>query len=271
MKLYILLFSYLLIIALSNEVGEFGVFDYKSLIFPLSHNPWWFMRIYFLLALSAALLLEPLLKTLNKKEWIKLTMAFIVVDVYLGYLCKMETVHYGGYNLIHFITIYLIGGLLRNVKIEKYTSVFIKEIHAIHFLVLFILVALLKMLVHILLSQGDITDRFMDYNNPFNIVLSVCVFFGIMNINIKNTKIQFVSSSVVGVYLISEHPLIKKQLMILFDKIIGVLACNFILEVLFTLLFIMGLFMVAIYIDKLRLLFIDYINKSFAWGLRQIK
>lgn len=267
-RLYTLLFSYLLIVFLINLCGNFGQFDYWSLLLPISHNPWWFMRIYFLLVLVAPLMIEPLLIHLSSKSLYALIGTFLIVDIYFGFIWQEGSVHYGGYSLIHFITIYLIGGLLRRKK-----SVFTlfwdgseKSLTASICFWLFAMTLFLKTICHYILKTCEIEDRFMDYNNPFNIIAAVTLFLGILQLKpIKSKSVLFVSSSVIGVYLLSEHPILRLELMRLFDEIVGLLSGNCLLEIPFVFLFIVALFFVAILIDKMRLYLIDKIKTCLSY------
>ena len=259
-KLVVLLLSYLVLIALCAYFFGWGGFDYRSLIQPVSHNPWWFMRVYFLLALISPLLLEPLLKSFSEKESLMVVLAFLFVDVYLGYYCRMETVHYDGYNLIHFITIYLTGAHLRFFNLKKLTYRGLRVSSPLYIGIAFMVVMCFKLVANLILTHLHVKDYFMDYNNPFNILLAVVAFLFFLNLELKNKKILFVSSSVVGVYLLSEHPVIKQKLFSMFNNLIGFAGGNFLLELLLMFSFIFLLFFVSLLIDKIRMTIVSMVG-----------
>lgn len=268
-KVWKLVFSYLALVALLNLVFHWGSFDYSTLVFSLSHNPWWFMRIYFLLVLVAPVALEPLLNRIEKKERTALLWVFLIIDVYLGYYCRMSTVHFDGYNLIHFVTIYIIGSSLRNFSLR---DIYFRGIrlHAWHFFALFAAVMLLKLMVHYVLVLLSVKDYFMDYNNPFNILLAIAAFVGFLNLNIRSPKVLFVSTSVIGVYLLPEHPLVSDWLKGLFCDLIGQCHAALPLEMGVMLLFFLAVFIVSIMIDKIRAYIVGLIQQPISRAINRI-
>lgn len=249
-KLWVLLFSYLLLITIVDGFrGEES--DLWSLFLPLSHNPWWFMRIYCLLSIVAPVM-DVLLRNIDEPTWRKLLIVCLIVDLYAGFICQMQTVDYDGYNLIHFITIYLTGRYLsrfdiKQLSIGKYT------LSKNHFLVCFFVIVIIKLGVHFILKYVGVEDRYMDYNNPFNYILSVCAFLYLLNLDVRQKGILFLSTSAVSVYLITCHPSIETFLMEKYDELLILFEGRIALEILFTLLFVSGLFIGCVIIDKVRL------------------
>lgn len=270
LKTWKLVFSYMVLIALMNLVFSWGTFDYSSLLFSLSRNPWWFMHIYVLLALLAPTLLEPLLSTIKQSDLSKLVVILLLIDVYFGFICHMETVHNGGYDLIHFVTVYIIGEYLRTLDV-KHLVIKGHQLKARHFILAFSIVMVLKLVWHFAVKFLGYSDWFVDYNHPFNIALAVCAFLYFLNLNITNTKIQYVSSSVISVYLLQEHPLIRAWLMKEFDVLVS--YCHNILpmELLLVPLFVVAIFIPAILIDKIRLKLVHGAEGMIAVSCRNIK
>ena len=269
-KTWKLIFSYLLLIALMNLVFSWGGFDYSCLLLPLSRNPWWFMHIYVLLALLAPTMLEPLLATVNHHQLSVLACVLIVIDVYFGFFCHMETVHYSGFNLIHFITIYIIGSCLRTLDV-RHLSLKGHTLKAHHFLLMFALGMVLKVLYHFGTEGLGLNDMCNDYNHPFNIALAVCLFLSCINMNVRDTRILFVSNSVIGVYLLHEHPLIREWLIKEFDILAGLCKSNIPMELLLVLSYASAIFITAILIDKVRLQLLKSVECGIAWGLDKVK
>ena len=228
------------------------------------------MHIYLLLALLAPTLLEPFLSMVDKRGLLSLIGALLLIDVYFGFMCHMETVHNGGYDLIHFITIYIIGSFIRTFDV-KCLSIFGYKLEAKHFFLLFVSVMILKVLWHFLVKCLGFSDWFVDYNHPFNIALAVCAFLWFLNLNVKNTKIQYISTSVIGVYLLQEHPLIKTWLMKEFDIYVGYCNGSLFMELLLVPLFVIAIFIPAILIDKVRLTSVHCIENGFVWSRKNLK
>lgn len=265
LKTWKLIFSYLLLIAFLNFFFSWGDFDYSLLLFPLSQNPWWFMRIYVFLALLSPVLLEPFISNIKKHKLLILIAVFLLIDVYFGFMCHVETLNNGGYDLIHFVTIYLLGSYLRTWNVKD-LSIKGYKLKTYHYIIIFVVVMILKIVCHFVVKCLGFIDRFVDYNNPFNILLAMCAFLCFLSLNMKNTKIQFVSSSVIGVYLLQEFPLIKTWLMKEFDNLVG--YCNNILflELLLIPFFVITIFISAILIDKIRLKLVHWIENMLAFN-----
>lgn len=250
-KTWKLLVSYLILIAFLNYVFRLGTFNYFSIIFPVSQSPWWFMQIYMILVLIAPVCLEPVLKQCELNSTINLAGLFIFIDVYLGHFCRIKFIDTGGYDLIHFITIYILGACLRKVDIQ---SICIRRcrLGAKHFFIIMVILMALKVLNFYIISAVGYKDLYDEYNHPFNILLAICFFCLFANLKITSCKILNISSSVIGVYLLQEHPLIKEYLIYLFDFLLK--YCNNILsiEILFVFSFVFVLMAIAILIDKTR-------------------
>lgn len=264
-KIWKLVFSYLLLIALMNLTLSLGSFDYTSLLFAISRNPWWFMHIYALLALLAPTMLEPLSATIKQHDLSVLVCVLLIIDVYFGFFCHIKTVHFGGYNLIHFVTIYMIGAYLRTLKVR---NIALKGymLKANHFLFIFVLGMALKVLYHFGIERLGMNDACDEYNHPFNIALAVVAFLWFLNLDITSTKIQFVSNSVIGVYLLQEHPLIKTWLIKEFNTLVGLCNGRLALELLLVPLFVVAIFVPAILIDKVRTSLVNWVEESIVWS-----
>lgn len=89
-----------------------GTYDIKEVIFPISHSPWWFMTVYFLLVLVAPFL-EKMLSVLTDKEWLLWVGTLLLLDVYFGHYQHLKPVYLMGFELMNMLTVYSVGALLR--------------------------------------------------------------------------------------------------------------------------------------------------------------
>lgn len=260
LKIWKLLFSYLVLIASINVIASLGTFDYSSILLPLSRCPWWFMQIYILLAMIASVFLEPYLKQCSIRDTLKLVGILIIIDVYFGHICHLRTINNGGYDLLHFITIYMIGAFLRKVDIKSICIGKFK-LNAKYWLIVFLVLMMLKVLNYIVINKIGFKDYYDEYNHPFNIVISVSFFCLIMSMKFTNIKLISISSSVIGVYLLQEHPLIKEKLIQFFDFFLK--YCNGVLglEILFIIFFVVSIFFIAIIIDKIRIFIFNNVER----------
>lgn len=250
-KLWKLIVSWLAVIALLNVAMRWGEFDYSTLLFSLTGNPWWFMRVYLVMALIAPVLIEPALERLDRRGRNVLLAVFLIIDVYIGHFRGMETISYAGYNPIHFVTIYIVGSWLRRFDLRN-ISWHGRRLRARHYFAMFAAAMVLKTIVHFSLEAIGIDDRSWDYDAAFNILLAVIMFTAFVNLDIQRRWVLWVSSSVVGVYLFHEHPLVSQWLKGIFDRLTAACGGNFAMELAMIAAFIAALFVAGIVIDKLR-------------------
>ena len=89
-----------------------GTFNIKEIIFPISHSPWWFITVYFLLVLVAPFL-EKMLSVLTDKEWLLWVGTLLLLNVYFGHYQHLKFVYLMGFDLMNMLTVYSVGALLR--------------------------------------------------------------------------------------------------------------------------------------------------------------
>lgn len=97
------------------ELATGNPLDWREIFLPVSHNPWWFMRCYFMLVMIAPFL-EVLffhLETSKKKVFLA---TMLLLDVYFGFIQRAGVIYIDGYDLITMITVYTIGANLRTLQ-----------------------------------------------------------------------------------------------------------------------------------------------------------
>lgn len=116
--------------------------------------------------------------------------------------------------------------------------------------------------------------RLLGYNNPLIIIASVFFFYIFKNIKLKNSKlINAIAKSTLGIYMIHEHPLVRKWMYdylkiaeSLVDKnLISILLYNTVFIFVVSFMFDKGKNLVFYYISKLSVLksFIDKFNNNY--------
>lgn len=254
-KNYCVLFSSLLTICIIAFLTGQKYDFVKELILPLTHNPWWYMRIY-----AAACLILPISEKLLSTQPLyilrNLVFGLLTIDIWFSFYCQIDSMHNGGYDLLHFLTIYFIGSYLKRTDLKcilkKRFHLGFKELFLI-----FCLTMLLKLAYYSLLSHIGIKDWFMDYNQPFNIALSIVAFLAIINIKIKSKLLLFFSTSMVGVYLLHTHPVCETLIRLTLQKMLSIFGGNATAIIGIPLLTI-GIILICVLIDKLRV-------KAFGW------
>lgn len=246
-KLYVLLLSVQIVVfllAVSCHVAPPSLtWPIKSFVFPLTHNDWWFMKVYAMLCIIAPGI-EKLVSASPRRTLVIFTISLLVIDIYFNYVWRVLDT--GGYDIIHFVAIYSVGMCLRLVPgLLQYRK---------HKLPLYILcLFVVKVFIHLLLKSLHLEDHYMDYNNPFNIAIAILIFVYMINLKISSKRILIVSSSVVSVYLFSEHPIIRQWIISQFEQGLAALKPDIVGECLFVLATLIIIFVIGILLDKLRL------------------
>ena len=228
-------------------------YSWQAYVFPLTHNDWWFMRIYIMLCVIAPAI-EHFINYSRTQDVYVITIALLCLDIYFGFIHRVPTINDDGYNLLHFLTIYLTGCLLRNNL-----SIVCKKQKLLVFAI--VSLAFLKAVWHLVLSYFNIDDHYTDYNNPFNIIFSILIFGFMMNLKCHAKWITIISSSVISVYLISEAPPIKTWLVQMCTDSIANID-SFSQELFFIGFLWIAIFIISIIIDKIRILIFSPIIQS---------
>ena len=240
-----------------------GVFLGKSVdvwqvVFPISHGPWWFMQVYFLIVLVAPFM-EKMFSTLSRKDWLAWIITVSAINIYFGHIHHVGTVFSHGFNLINMINVYSIGALIRFLKSRNYDA------KCVWFGIFFLgggkqqCIFLLA-----LMAIGYFAGRFTyvngfelnvwEYCSPIVIMISVVVFSMFQRLGIKTNKIiSYFSSSAIGVYLITEYPPVRELLKQSFGLLYSLLCPNVYMGLLFIFAYAIALFIICTLIDKARL------------------
>lgn len=191
-------------------------FEIGKLLIPIcSYDTYWFITCYILLYL-----ISPLLNIiLNQTSQIQLKRIICLGLFLFGILPFLTNNTFynvqNGYSLIHFINLYFIGAYLRKY-FNKNTS---KKKLMLIIICCIILNCSFYWFGTFFQNANSITVRkisqmlingFLSYNNPFLILQSICYFLFFTKLKIKNSQINKVSSLVLGVYLISDFPYVRK-------------------------------------------------------------
>lgn len=235
-----------------------GTFDIKEVIFPISHNPWWFMTVYFLLVLVAPFL-EKMLSALTDKEWLVWVEILLVLNVYFGHFQHLKVVYMMGFDLMNMLTVYSLGALLRKPNlVAKFRLYGSKKSLLIALLVLI----LLRIVIGKLFFKMQIDILPGEYCAPLTIALAVNVFLLFKNVSLKSSRfITFFSTSAVSVYLITEYPMVRDWLTSHYGHYYQMLCHNAVEGVLYVVFSSIMIFVVCVFIDKVRIFIQKNIEK----------
>ena len=174
-------------------------------ITPVSSNIWWFCSSYLFL-----LLLSPFINTIvaNVDER-KMAMLLLLLLV-LWFIIPLITGNRNqGNELLWFIIIYLIGGLIRKKKdnYQRKPSVYFS--YAL--LIYIITVGLIIVFDYYdpIIYKFDHISAIVFRNSIVCLLAAIFVFLAFNNMKIKNNRaINYVASLTLGIYLLHEHPLV---------------------------------------------------------------
>lgn len=216
--------------------------DLLESFFPVLRDRYWFFTQYFALFLFIPLLNKIALnKILLKKV---LIISFVLFSLVSTSLFKQAE----GCSFLWFCVLYLIGAYIKLYYISKKNTLLYYFLSVTVYSVIYIFIVYL-------VAKGTLKQDllYIPYTNPLVLFSAICLFLCFEKINIrKGTKIiSPVSSLSFGVYLISDHLLVRKFFMT--DKFICFANYPFYLFILYVFLCGIGIFAVCIIADYVRL------------------
>lgn len=225
---------------ITGEGLQYGI---KSIIFPFTESRMWFFKAYIALYLISPLLNAGYDNLSRNKRFYVLT-AFLIIDVYLGYMHQAQEVTPDGYHVIHFITLYFIGCIIADYK--QYLPK--KRVYIAWFLIL----VSMNILHHAKLEFFPIAILYsLKYNSPMVMLSSVVFFIWFSNLRIQSKIINYISISVLSVYIIHLHPFVWD---VLFDFLKYIQRnMNLMNAAIFISLSLIVFYMCCIFVDKIRI------------------
>lgn len=229
--------------------GNFSIWGFVMSIIALGRESYYVQCYLMLLFLSPVL--NEFIKTFGRKI-LPYTLAFWTIEIIFDWILQNKCLGFGnGYELTHFILMYILGqtAFLYKEDIRKYY----KTKYCILSLILGVI---LISNMYLFLSS----KYCFDYSNPINIIMSFSLFFIFERKTFHNKAINWIASSTLAVYIIHVTP-----------PLINVLRewDNYVLEA-YTYISYLGImsltiivvFIIGIYYDKIRLLFLSKICKN---------
>jgi hypothetical protein len=205
LRLYFLCFSYFLLFAvLSKDYGKI-----YTAFFPFSHSHYnnvWFICEYFYLWLLSPLLNKIVEAAKGRKEFLILLICYGVFIFYFNWFWRSDS----GYNVLNFMFLYLIGRFIA-LHTESTKNINSKRIClAAYFIFCLLSAAFLIMVMNLELYRYG--ARFFSYSSPFVIFASIALFLFFRNLNFTNKTVNWLSCSVLAIYLIHENPFVATKL-----------------------------------------------------------
>ncbi len=176
-----------------------------SSFFPLNQGGYWFITSWLLM-----LSFSPFLNMILKNHSSKTIRNYLIYGAILWIVLPSFNLNLGYSPLLYFMYLYLLGGSLRlgHIKFSKKYSVFLITTILGYFFV-FIITSFLSIGKHISLWYFW---QYIDVNSIYVFTFSLWLFHIFKNIEIKIPWINWVASSMFGVYLLHNHDLIRPYL-----------------------------------------------------------
>lgn len=191
---------------------------------PIEFDNYWFLKVYLLLYLLTPYI-NQLINSLDKEKHKKLIITLFILFSVIPLLTNNRTIGNTGFNITHFIYLYIVGAYLNKYKVIKYLKDKYKNIKQ-YLILIFLSCAginffLLGLSNQILLFREkgilveiskSICTNFYYYETPLLIIQSLAyfIFFGI--IKCRSKIINTMSSCIFSVYLITENLLIRDNM-----------------------------------------------------------
>lgn len=244
-------------------------FSFKEVVCcfaPIIRNRYWFFTDYILIYLLSPFL-NKILNNSSKKELYCLCI-FICIMSYFSLRFQIDSIiGIGtGYNLIWFISLYMIGGTLR-----LYTPTFKRYI----WVIIYVVSTLLILAGWYIPSDIFLYKYFKilpEYSNILVLIASISIFMMFRNIVCKNSKsnkiVRFISSTTFGIYLFQEAMFFKPKLYFSILKVDNFYSLK--TSALYVLLFALSIYVLGFIYDCFRK-FIFWICDKLILKIKQYK
>lgn len=183
-----------------------GISVMKSIFF-LKYCNWWFVKCYIGLWLLAPILNKAIAHFTQREYQLSLLM-LTIASVYLGNIQEVAFFDGGGYSILHFTYIYMIGGYIkRHVRID--------EIRSYRGLILLIFIISASIWGGMSIAAHSYVMPYWqipNYNNLFLMTASISFFCFFTTFVIRSKIINTIAMSAFPVYLAQEHIYIHRPL-----------------------------------------------------------
>ena len=245
-----LLFFFVFCLCGKEEFSLNGLFLYST---PVTSSIYWYFTSYFIL-----FLFMPLLNTvIERAEKKTVCITLSVLAVIFGIVSYVASFHAGdvfnlknGYSALWLIYLYLVGGAIKKYGFSF--SIKGRKIPAYIYLLLFFLSCLLNVLFGLMMRiDSSYPPMIFEYNFILNFISSLALLLFFANLKVKEFKIiTFFARTSFGVYLIHEHPYVRKH--IIQNSLFPLLKINPLLALLGIIGFVLAVYLICTAIEYIR-------------------
>lgn len=217
---------------------------------PVSHNAYWFMTDYITLMMLSPFL-NRFIKALSRDDFIKILILLLII---WSFIPTFSGVSFGYDYMIWFVVLYFIGSFLKlHVDLSKIKSKHLNFSVLILFALLFIIYSASKLLF--LSNDVEIFKLFAQWimaeNSLLILLTSITLFLVFLKRKgFSNKYINYLSGSVLGVYLIHDNNFVRP---FLWKKILDVTSfypSKYL--ILISVILILAIYVICIFIDIIR-------------------
>ena len=237
---------YLVFLILKKET--FSIKTFIKCILPITFKEYWFMTAYTVLYIFTPFV-NKFINSLSKKEHL----IYILISLLIfSVLHTISIQDYYGNEIVQFVIFYSIGAYLRKYKDNIFS---VKNNNCIILGLIIIIMSLSVIILDLLGMKWKIFGEHSIYLFSRTSILSILFAVSIFSVFIKrkeyNSKfINGISSSVLGVYLITENNLIRSELWVNILKVYKYVNSNYL--ILHMLCSIFMIFVICIAIEYIR-------------------
>lgn len=212
----------------------------------LSMSSWGFVVSYVILYFCS-----PVLNAFAEKYSSKELFGYIVV-----FVLALNIVSFTANSAFTYAVVYLIGRLLKKIKIEEIkipaAAIYWMTTFFIFVIVFFVLFKTLHISNAEVVGKRPVGTIGYDYASPLVILQAVALFIIFARMKFESNLINWCASSAFAIYLIHMHPTIKQIGYLSFAK--GLYEYPIMKHIVLLLILIVGVFVGSILIDKFRIL-----------------
>lgn len=251
-----------------------GEFNWQSVLMPITHSPWWFMRTYVFLILLAPYIEMVVASFKKNKDWIVLVSTVLFLDVWCSWLMEDKTLYHNDFSLFNFFTLYVIGCYVRyRMKSRPEGSTLcLQSIRKGKYLWIVLLLLMgLKLIIWVVCALYSVRCKIGGYDSILTIASAVVFFLLFQRTDIKPYKwIYFLSASSLSIYMITDYKFVRLWLRDVYREGYDLVATNLPLSITYTLLFFLCLLVVPVVIDQIRLRILPPLNKVLLTKIEKI-
>ena len=253
----IFFFSLIYTISIILGISSFSLKGVMQIFLLTDWN--WFVLAYIGLYLLAPVL-NKFLEFAGRKEIEMFLIIFFLFQTIYSWLFGAAKSFVAGYSTLSFIGLYVLSSYIRmffyNALTKKtwkcfaFSYITIQFIHAVIAMIL------------VLMDMQILVPKWYSYINPINVVSSLVLFICFVRFDFYSNIINKVSSLCFGAFLIHLNPWLTQSV---FCKFIRYLNCNLsgLLYIIGVLLFLLFVFVLGCFFDRIRLFFWHKISHRF--------